>query len=573
MALLTASDVTVWLQHLASAFAAAATDLARLDEQVGDGDHGETMRRAFHAAAARVRADQADTVQGALEAAAEAFMDAGGGASGPLMASVFVGLARATEGRETLTADVVAEGLRRSRDLVIRMGRCAPGDKTLLDALHPAALAANEAAAREHDPAGVWQAAAVAAASGRDATTELDGKAGRAAWVEGKGRGVADPGATSMALLLEHAARAAAGEQELVSPDAEDNMDAVTDASAVGPDPRAAMLAGKFLNDPADLVNEMIEGFVQAYPDRVRRLKGASIVVRARPKPAGHVGLVIGNGSGHEPIAMGWVGTGLLDANAIGPVFTAPGPVAIARAIAEADRGAGVLLLISHHAGDRIGGEMAAEMARVAGHDVETLLMYDDVASAPKGREAERRGAPGTAFIYKIVGAALEEGTDLAEAKALGQRIRDATRTLAVAVAPGTSPITGQAMFSLPEGEAFIGMGVHGEPGFARMPAHPLDAICARIVDGLIEDGGYESGETVSVFVNGSGGTSLMELLAVARSVFAHLREVGIHYLAPLIGSYVTTQETKGFSVSLCRLRVDDRRRWTAPSDAPFFHL
>jgi len=161
----------------------------------------------------------------------------------------------------------------------------------------------------------------------------------------------------------------------------------------------------------------------------------------------------------------------------------------------------------------------------------------------------------------------------LAEAKRLGERVRDGTRTLAVALAPGTSPLTGEPMFALPPGEAFIGMGVHGEPGFARMPSYPLDAVCDRVMDGLIEDGEYVSDETVGVFVNGSGGTSLMELLAASRSVFRRLEREGIQHVAPLIGSYVTTQETKGFSVSLCRFDDTDLRRWTAPSDVPFFHL
>ncbi len=576
MGLVTGADVGVWLADLAATFALAADDLARLDREVGDGDHGETMRRAFAAAGRTRAAATPEPADAALERAGQAILDAGGGASGPLIASVFIGLAAAARQRGALDAAAVADGLERARDLVVRMGRCAPGDKTLLDALAPAAEAARSAVEAEDGAvaiASVWGAAASAAARGREATADMAGRRGRAAWVEGRGAGTPDPGATSMALILDSAARVARGDvaasaDAALPPEADHRT-----GDGDGPDPLRAAAAGKLLNRPADLVDEMIDGFVAAYPERVRRVDGTSVVARATPKPAGRVGLVIGNGSGHEPIAMGWVGTGLLDVNAVGPVFTAPGPRAIVRAIAEADRGAGVLLLISHHEGDRIGGEMAAEMARLAGHEVETLLMYDDVASAPKGRESDRRGAPGTAFVYKIVGAALEEGMDLAEATRLGERVRDRTRTLAVALAPGTSPLTGEPMFSLPEGEAFIGMGVHGEPGFARMPSHPLDAVCDRVMDGLIEDGAYASGETVGVFVNGSGGTSLMELLAASRSVFQRLEHEGIRHVAPLIGSYVTTQETKGFSVSLCRFDDDDLRRWTAPSDAPFFHL
>jgi phosphoenolpyruvate---glycerone phosphotransferase subunit DhaK len=217
-------------------------------------------------------------------------------------------------------------------------------------------------------------------------------------------------------------------------------------------------------------------------------------------------------------------------------------------------------------------GEMAAELARLEGHSVATLLMYDDVASAPKGREPDRRGAPGTTFVYKTVGARAEEAAPLAELLALGERVRDATRTLSVAAAPGTSPITGRPMFTLPPGEVFLGMGVHGEPGLARMPAGSVDVIVAAVMDALIADGDFRRGDEVLVLVNGAGGTSLMELLVVSRAVMARLAAEGLRAHRPLVGSLVTTQETVGFSVSLCRADDLIRRLWDAPSRAPFFH-
>ena len=563
----TASFPDAWANRLAARFAAEEGHLARLDALVGDGDHGATMARAFDAAARALAVDAATTPADRLAGLGRAVMGAAGGASGPLTATVFLSLAEATRERGVLDARAFAAGLAAARDLIIRMGRCAPGDKTLLDALAPAATAADAAAERHAPLAEVWSAAAAAAAAGRDATEGMRGSRGRAAWIEGGGRGHADPGATSLAIILAegHAALTANG------------AEGTSRTAAPAPDvtarvPRRAP-TGKLLNDPADAVDEMIEGFVAAFPNRVARIPGRRIVTRATPKPRGYAALVIGNGSGHEPIAMGWVGAGLLDANAIGPIFTAPTPDLIAEAIAAADRGGGVLLLISHHEGDRIGGEMGAALARYAGHRVETLLMYDDVASAPKGRESDRRGAPGTAFVYKVVGAALEEGWPLAAARALGERVRDGTRTLSVAAAGGTSPVSGQAMFTLPEGEVFLGMGVHGEPGFARMSADAVDAIVERMMDGILTDGGYERGCRLLVFVNGAGGTSLMELLVATRAVLSHLDARGFQVLRPLIGSYVTTQETKGFSVSVCRADDDVARFWTAPSDAPFFHL
>lgn len=328
----------------------------------------------------------------------------------------------------------------------------------------------------------------------------------------------------------------------------------------------------KLLNDVDDAVTEMLDGYVAAYGDHVRTVPGRGIVLRREPKHEGRVALVIGNGSGHEPIAVGWVGHGMLDANAVGPIFAAPPPDLIAEAIARADRGAGTLLLVSHHEGDRITGEMAAELARIDGHAVRTLLMYDDVASAPKGHEEERRGGPGTTFVYKVVGARAEEGASLDELAELGARVRDATRTLSVAGPAGTSPITGRPMYELPEGEVFLGMGVHGEPGVRRMRADRVDAIVDAVLDELLADGPFASGDQVLAFLNGSGGTSLMELLVAYRAVDRRLSDEGIAAYRPLVGSYVTTQETKGFSISLCRSDHEIRRLWDAPTAVPYFH-
>lgn len=327
----------------------------------------------------------------------------------------------------------------------------------------------------------------------------------------------------------------------------------------------------KLINAPADIVEDMIGGYVAAYGDMVDRLPRASVVVRRRPKDAGKVGLVIGNGSGHEPIAMGWVGHGMLDANAMGPVFTAPPPALILQALRAADRGAGVILLISHHAGDLMNGEMAVDLARAEGIDVEPLLMYDDIASAPRGRESERRGAPGTMFIYKIVGALAEEGAPLAELMKLGQRVRDATRTLAVALAPGVSPISGERIFELPDDEIFIGMGVHGEAGMGRGKMAPARDIVAKMAEPLLADLPFNTGDEVLAFVNGSGGTTLMELLIVYGALARILDARGIRTIRPLVGEYVTTQESQGMSISLCRSDAQMRRLWLAPAIVPFF--
>ena len=328
----------------------------------------------------------------------------------------------------------------------------------------------------------------------------------------------------------------------------------------------------KLMNDPDALVAHMLDGYVAAYGDLVARGPDPCVIVRRVPKADGKVGLVIGNGSGHEPIAVGWVGEGMLDANAVGEVFAAPPPDLILEAIRAADRGAGVLLLVSRHAGDVINAEMAVELARDEGIVVEPLLMYDDVSSAPKGQEADRRGAPGTAFVYKVVGARAEEGADLKTLLALGERVRDATRTLAAAVAPGVSPLTGRPMFELPDGEVYLGMGVHGEPGLRSVPFASADELVAEMMPAILDDLPFEAGDEVLAFVNGMGGTTLMELLVVYRAVAAALEARGVHAYRPLVGSYVTTQEMAGFSISLCRADPEIKRLWDAQVRVPFFH-
>lgn len=329
----------------------------------------------------------------------------------------------------------------------------------------------------------------------------------------------------------------------------------------------------KMLNRVGDAVDEMIAGYVAAFGSRVAvHPEHGRIVMRARPKAPGKVALVIGNGSGHEPIAMGWVGEGMLDANAVGDIFAAPPPDLICAAIAATDRGAGVLLLISNHSGDVMNGEAGAEMARELGHQVETLWMYDDISTAPRDQLDNRRGAPGTTFIYKLCGALAEEGASLGEVKRFGEAVREATVTLGASLTSGISPLTGLPMFTLPEDEVFIGVGVHGEPGMARMAAGKADAIVRFMAERLIADLPFRSGDAAILMVNGMGGTTLMELLVIYRAFAAVCAEHGIAVAEePLIGNYVTTQETAGFSLSMLRPDAEMRRLWRAPQNAPLF--
>ncbi|WDR02878.1 tagatose 1,6-diphosphate aldolase [Devosia algicola] len=308
----------------------------------------------------------------------------------------------------------------------------------------------------------------------------------------------------------------------------------------------------KLINSRDRMPDDMIDGFVAAYPGIVARGANPRIVRRAQPKDRdSKTVLLIGNGCGHEPIAMGFVGPGLLDANVVGDVFAAPSPDLILEGIREVTGKAGAVLLISRHEGDVINGNAAAMMAEDENLKVVPLLMYDDISSAPKGSEDERRGAAGTIFVYKILGAAAEAGRALDELVQLGEDVRSRTRTLAAAVAPGISPLTGEPMFSLPDDEIYIGMGVHGEPGVGRRKVGPARDLIAFMLGELLEDRPIAADTPTIVLVNGSGGTTQMELLTVFNEVATGLDKLGIPNISPMIGSFSTTQEMAGFSISL----------------------
>lgn len=328
----------------------------------------------------------------------------------------------------------------------------------------------------------------------------------------------------------------------------------------------------KLFNSKERMPDDMIDGFVAAYPDIIARGAQPRVVRRKNLRTKqGKVAILIGNGCGHEPIAMGFVGKGLLDANVVGDVFAAPSPDAIFDGIEEVAGDAGAVLLISRHEGDVINGNTAALMAQDDGLNVQPLLMYDDVSSAPKGQEDERRGAAGTMFIYKILGAAAEEGMAIDGLMTLGAEVRAATRTLGAAVSPGVSPLTGELMFTLPEDEIYIGMGVHGEPGVARRKVGPVNELVTYMLDKLLVDGPIAADTSTVALVNGSGGTTMMELLTIYGEVSKQLGVKGIEPVSPMIGSYSTTQEMGGFSISLFTPTDEMLRLWRAPHEAPHF--
>jgi len=329
----------------------------------------------------------------------------------------------------------------------------------------------------------------------------------------------------------------------------------------------------KLINQPENILSEMLQGFAAAYADIVR-LTDSGLIVRRTPKAAGKVGLVIGNGSGHEPAMIGLVGEGLFDVNVPGEIFTAPGPERIVEGIKAADRGAGVLVCVSHHAGDLMNAEMALELCQMEGiANVEMVVLYDDISSAPKGHEPERRGTAGLFFVWKMLGAYAETGASLAECKALAEKVRDNTRSLAMALTAGANPITGETMFQLPDDEIEIGMGVHGEVGAGRHKLSMADATVDLMLPSIIADLPFAAGDDVLVLLNNSGSLTLMELFILYRRVAERLKEADIRVYKSWIGQYATTQEMSGFAISLCRADDQLKQLWDAPANGAYLKM
>ncbi len=326
----------------------------------------------------------------------------------------------------------------------------------------------------------------------------------------------------------------------------------------------------KLINKPENILKEMLAGFTSAYSDIVK-LDETGLVVRATPKDEGKVGLVIGNGSGHEPAMIGLVGEGLFDVNVAGEIFTAPGPERIVEGIKAADRGSGVLVCVSHHAGDLMNAEMALELCEMEDiENVEMVILYDDISSAPKGQEPERRGTAGLFFVWKMLGAYAEQSGDLSACKAIAEKIRDNTRTLAMALTSCASPITGETMFEMPDDEMEIGMGVHGEMGMGRQKVVSADETIDLMLPPILEDLPFQAGDEVLVVLNNSGSLTLMEMFVLYNRVAVKLAEADIKVYKSWIGPYATTQEMAGFALSLCRVDDELKALWDAPANGAY---
>ncbi len=325
----------------------------------------------------------------------------------------------------------------------------------------------------------------------------------------------------------------------------------------------------KLINDPFDAVDEMVEGFVAAHGDVVR-LVGERTVAR-RSGSGRKVGMVIGGGSGHEPAFLGYVGTGLADAAALGNVFAAPSPDVCLEAIRVASTGMGVLLAYGNYAGDILNFGLAAEQAAAEGIETRTVLVTDDVASAAPDQIDRRRGIAGDVIVFKCAGAMAERGALLDEVERVASAANAATRTMGVALSPCEVPGAGRLSFELADDEMEIGLGLHGEPGVRRGELMTADETAAVLVKAILGDLARPSGNDLALLVNGLGGTAQLDLYILYRAARRALEAAGNTVSRSLVGNFITSLEMGGASVTVTTLDEELTELLDAPAHAARF--
>ncbi len=326
----------------------------------------------------------------------------------------------------------------------------------------------------------------------------------------------------------------------------------------------------KFINNPENLTAELLEGYCLAYKDKVK-LVNNKIVVRADAKPEDQVAIISMGGTGHEPAVSGFVGEGMLDASVAGDIFAAPGAPKVFEALQMFQRDAGILLVVLNHAGDVMSANMAMQLAERAGIKVKMLLTHEDISAGIDTPAEDRRGLGGCVPLYKVAGAAAEQGKSLAEVHEIAERFHDQMATLAVAMTNCTHPQTGQPISDLPDDEMEIGMGQHGEAGGGRSKVLTADETAERMIAPLMKATGVGSGDKAFLIINGVGATTLMEMNLVYRRAYQVLEKNGVELVPGLIGELLTVQEMGGFQMILCKLDDDHAQNLKAPAKAPYW--
>jgi len=325
----------------------------------------------------------------------------------------------------------------------------------------------------------------------------------------------------------------------------------------------------KLINKPEDVVREALEGIVYAHSDLVKVCYDPNYIVRADAPVMGKVGVISGGGSGHEPMHGGFVGMGMLDAACPGAVFTSPTPDQMLEATKAVNGGAGVLHIVKNYTGDIMNFEMAAELGRAEGIEVEAVVTDDDVAVKDSLYTAGRRGVGVTVLAEKLCGAAAEEKRSLKEVADVCRKAKDWGRSMGMALTSCTVPHVGKPTFDLPENEMEIGIGIHGEPGRTRLPLKSADEIVEMLMEPIVSDLPYKQGDEVLMFVNGMGGTPLIELYIIFRKAYQIAEKNGIKVVRKLVGPYITSLEMAGTSITMLKMDDDMLKLWDAPVKTP----
>jgi dihydroxyacetone kinase-like protein len=327
----------------------------------------------------------------------------------------------------------------------------------------------------------------------------------------------------------------------------------------------------KFLNNPKEFVDEMLQGILAAHPEELRYVDGDIRCVVKNQVKKGKVGIATGGGSGHLPLFLGYVGDGMLDGCAVGGVFQSPSASQILAVTKAIDSGAGVLYIYGNYGGDIMNFNMATEMAEMEDIRVLQVVAGEDVASSKKGEENKRRGVAGIFFVYKVAGACADTMADLDTVKRIAEKACANVRTMGVALSPCIVPEVGKPSFTIAEDEMEIGMGIHGEPGIQREPLKSADQIVDRMMNAILTDLPYEKGDEVAVLVNGLGATPKEELYIMYRNVSSILANRGIRVFHVYVGEFATSMEMAGASISLLKLDDELKNYLRKSANTPFF--
>lgn len=532
--------------------------LTKLDSAIGDGDHGIGMKNGMTAAKRYLeQAGQETNIRALFSGMANAMRDAMGGASGMIFSALFSGSASGKAPAEEITPAGFAEHMREGLNAIREIGHAQVGDKTMVDALAPAvdAMLKNTGSFEEMLAAGE-----AAARVGFEKTRDLVARFGRSKALGKRAIGHPDAGAASTWLILMEMKDHVCG---TVTPDPIVKQEKEANEAV------RVKWKKKIINDPSDVVREEAEGFLAAFGKTFAAVPGVNGLVK-KEIPAGKTALVIGGGSGHEPMFGFFLGERLADAAANGNVFASPDPLTITRTAEAANRGGGVMFLYGNYAGDNLNFDRAAEQLEQEGIPVRTIRVCDDIMSAPFERRTERRGIAGDVLMVRIAGAACAE-LPLEEAFRVTAKARDNLYSIGVALEGATIPGQRDPIFSLPADEIEYGLGIHGEPGVERIKMQTADEIVDRLYSAVLQDSGIRSGDTIVTYVNGLGSTTLMELMIMNRRLSRLLARDGIIVHDMDVNSLVITQEMAGASISLMRMDEELLKYYDMPCRSPYY--